>query len=184
MSDASRRSDVRSSGGAQLTADEAVAAALIGSLSSPLPQRQSMHPATVDSPSADANGANRKAPGGRTVKKHKPAAQRRGPVPAADESDDDAWGPRSDGSEADERTDPAASGQVADDCTDEAAGGVSAASGGADDDKASKRQRRLMKNREAAQLFRQRQKAHISELEHRVAVLSNDNADHRAKVPG
>eukprot|EP01116_Phalansterium_solitarium_P007738 TRINITY_DN2060_c0_g1_i1.p1 TRINITY_DN2060_c0_g1~~TRINITY_DN2060_c0_g1_i1.p1 ORF type:complete len:161 (-),score=62.51 TRINITY_DN2060_c0_g1_i1:211-693(-) len=160
MSDASRRSDVRSS----------VAAALIGSLSSPLPQRQSMHPATVDSPSADANGANRKAPGGRTVKKHKPAAQRRGPVPAADESDDDAWGPRSDGSEADERTDPA--------------GGVSAASGGADDDKASKRQRRLMKNREAAQLFRQRQKAHISELEHRVAVLSNDNADHRAKVPG
>lgn len=45
-----------------------------------------------------------------------------------------------------------------------------------------KRQRRLVKNREAAQLFRQRQKAYIQDLEKKVADLSATNNDHRARV--
>lgn len=45
-----------------------------------------------------------------------------------------------------------------------------------------KRQRRLVKNREAAQLFRQRQKAYIQDLEKKVADLSATNNDFRARV--
>jgi len=45
-----------------------------------------------------------------------------------------------------------------------------------------KRQRRLVKNREAAQLFRQRQKAYIQDLEKKVADLSSTNNDFRARV--
>lgn len=39
-----------------------------------------------------------------------------------------------------------------------------------------------MKNREAAQLFRQRQKAYIQDLEKKVADLSATNNDFRARV--
>lgn len=45
-----------------------------------------------------------------------------------------------------------------------------------------KRQRRLVKNREAAQLFRQRQKAYIQDLEKKVADLSSTNNEFRARV--
>lgn len=45
-----------------------------------------------------------------------------------------------------------------------------------------KRQRRLVKNREAAQLFRQRQKAYIQDLEKKVSDLSATNNDFRARV--
>lgn len=45
-----------------------------------------------------------------------------------------------------------------------------------------KRQRRLVKNREAAQLFRQRQKAYIQDLEKKVSDLSATNNEFRARV--
>lgn len=54
----------------------------------------------------------------------------------------------------------------------------------ADDKKAIKKQRRLAKNREAAQLFRQRQKEYISNLENRAQqlVLLNNEANARAEL--
>jgi len=51
-----------------------------------------------------------------------------------------------------------------------------------EDERNMKRQRRLVKNREAAQLFRQRQKAYIQDLEKKVADLSSTNNDFRARV--
>lgn len=42
--------------------------------------------------------------------------------------------------------------------------------------------RSLEKNREAAQLFRQRQKAHAQELDSKVKLLEAENADWRAKL--
>lgn len=45
-----------------------------------------------------------------------------------------------------------------------------------------KRQRRLLKNREAAQLFRQRQKAYIQDLEKKVAKLNAETTQFRSKV--
>jgi len=45
-----------------------------------------------------------------------------------------------------------------------------------------KRQRRLVKNREAAQLFRQRQKAYIQDLERKVTELTSHNNDARARI--
>lgn len=45
-----------------------------------------------------------------------------------------------------------------------------------------KRQRRLVKNREAAQLFRQRQKAYIQDLEKKVGDLTATNNEFRARV--
>jgi len=45
-----------------------------------------------------------------------------------------------------------------------------------------KRNRRLVKNREAAQLFRQRQKAYISDLEQKVDKLSTENVALQSKV--
>jgi len=51
-----------------------------------------------------------------------------------------------------------------------------------DEERNMKRQRRLVKNREAAQLFRQRQKAYIQDLEKKVADLSATNNDFRARV--
>lgn len=51
-----------------------------------------------------------------------------------------------------------------------------------DQEESSKRQRRLVKNREAAQLFRQRQKAYIQNLEKKVNDLNFENQQHRSKV--
>jgi len=51
-----------------------------------------------------------------------------------------------------------------------------------EDEKTMKRQRRLVKNREAAQLFRQRQKAYIQDLEKKVQDLGATNNDYRARV--
>ena len=51
-----------------------------------------------------------------------------------------------------------------------------------DQDESSKRQRRLVKNREAAQMFRQRQKAYIQNLEKKVNDLNFENQQHRSKV--
>ena len=51
-----------------------------------------------------------------------------------------------------------------------------------DQEETSKRQRRLVKNREAAQLFRQRQKAYIQNLEKKVNDLNFENQQHRSKV--
>jgi hypothetical protein len=51
-----------------------------------------------------------------------------------------------------------------------------------EDERNMKRQRRLVKNREAAQLFRQRQKAYIQDLEKKVADLAATNNEFRARV--
>jgi len=51
-----------------------------------------------------------------------------------------------------------------------------------DHEETNKRQRRLVKNREAAQLFRQRQKAYIQNLEKKVNDLNFENQQHRSKV--
>lgn len=48
---------------------------------------------------------------------------------------------------------------------------------GPDDDRTMKRQRRLMKNRESAQLSRQRKKVYVEELEKKVAQLQRSNDD-------
>jgi len=49
-------------------------------------------------------------------------------------------------------------------------------------DSQAKRTRRLVKNREAAQLFRQRQKAYIGDLEQKVDKLSTENVALQSKV--
>jgi len=51
-----------------------------------------------------------------------------------------------------------------------------------EEEKNFKRQRRLVKNREAAQLFRQRQKAYIHDLEKKVTDLNESNNDFRARI--
>ncbi|EGC30580.1 hypothetical protein DICPUDRAFT_92949 [Dictyostelium purpureum] len=51
-----------------------------------------------------------------------------------------------------------------------------------DEERHMKRQRRLVKNREAAQLFRQRQKAYIQDLEKKVSDLTGTNSEFRARV--
>jgi hypothetical protein len=48
--------------------------------------------------------------------------------------------------------------------------------------KDAKRERRLERNREAAQQFRQRQKTYIQDLETKVSTLTNENSEFRAKV--
>jgi len=53
---------------------------------------------------------------------------------------------------------------------------------GDDDELQVKRNRRLVKNREAAQLFRQRQKAYINDLEQKVEKLSTENVTLQSKV--
>jgi len=50
------------------------------------------------------------------------------------------------------------------------------------DESQAKRNRRLVKNREAAQLFRQRQKAYIGDLEQKVDKLSTENVALQSKV--
>ncbi|EGG23827.1 putative basic-leucine zipper transcription factor [Cavenderia fasciculata] len=52
----------------------------------------------------------------------------------------------------------------------------------AEEEKNLKRQRRLVKNREAAQLFRQRQKAYIQDLEKKVSDLTSNNSEIRARA--
>ncbi|KYQ90652.1 putative basic-leucine zipper transcription factor [Tieghemostelium lacteum] len=51
-----------------------------------------------------------------------------------------------------------------------------------EEERTMKRQRRLVKNREAAQLFRQRQKAYIHDLEKKVNDLTSTNSEFRARV--
>ncbi|EFA78647.1 putative basic-leucine zipper transcription factor [Heterostelium album PN500] len=51
-----------------------------------------------------------------------------------------------------------------------------------EEEKHMKRQRRLVKNREAAQLFRQRQKAYIQDLEKKVHDLTTNNSEFRART--
>ncbi|KAF2077200.1 hypothetical protein CYY_001520 [Polysphondylium violaceum] len=55
-------------------------------------------------------------------------------------------------------------------------------SGNIEEERHMKRQRRLVKNREAAQLFRQRQKAYIQDLEKKVSDLTGTNSEYRARV--
>eukprot|EP01111_Echinosteliopsis_oligospora_P010793 TRINITY_DN341_c1_g1_i1.p1 TRINITY_DN341_c1_g1~~TRINITY_DN341_c1_g1_i1.p1 ORF type:complete len:318 (+),score=118.61 TRINITY_DN341_c1_g1_i1:598-1551(+) len=51
-----------------------------------------------------------------------------------------------------------------------------------DEERSLKRQRRLVKNREAAQQFRQRQKNYIADLENRVEELSAMNSEYASKI--
>eukprot|EP01119_Soliformovum_irregulare_P008613 TRINITY_DN21718_c0_g1_i1.p1 TRINITY_DN21718_c0_g1~~TRINITY_DN21718_c0_g1_i1.p1 ORF type:complete len:275 (-),score=61.96 TRINITY_DN21718_c0_g1_i1:31-762(-) len=51
-----------------------------------------------------------------------------------------------------------------------------------DGNKSKKEKSRLIKNREAAQLFRQRQKAYIQDLETKVNTVTTENADNKAKL--
>jgi len=53
---------------------------------------------------------------------------------------------------------------------------------GTEEERQAKRQRRLVKNREAAQQFRQRQKQYIQDLEKKIQDLATENTDCRAKV--
>jgi len=50
------------------------------------------------------------------------------------------------------------------------------------DDENMRRQQRLEKNREAAHLFRQRQKQYLLDLERKVELLNTENAEYKAKM--
>merc|ERR1712137_767255 len=53
---------------------------------------------------------------------------------------------------------------------------------GQTEEEKSNRQQRLLKNREAAQQFRQRQKTYIQDLEHKIEELSQKNQRHNSKA--